>query len=216
MGHLSGAFHPGPSGAGSVMRYGPAGAFDQQNARIIRMMRARDFTTGVRGVDEAMRKAWSTIYAEGHASDEPNPLAGAIANAGAALAAEGKMPEAEALIREAVGVDPSAARVHSMLGLLLSEQGRPAEPGAGGDQRAPHRDRGRPDVRAGAARAGRSARPRRPAGRGVGRRGAGARPGRGGAERALAAPGRQGAHRAAAASDVRGSAGAGDRPGPAR
>jgi len=124
IGHLFGAFHPGPSGAGSVMRYGPAGAFDQQNARIIRMMRARDFTTGVRGVDEAMRKAWTTIYAEGHASDEPNPLAGAIANAGAALAAEGKMPEAEALIREAVGVDPSAARVHSMLGLLLSEQGR--------------------------------------------------------------------------------------------
>jgi TonB family protein len=111
--HLFGAFHPGPSGAGSVMRYGPAGAFDQQNARILRMMRTRDFTTGVRGVDEAMRKAWSAIYAEGHASDEPNPLAGAIANAGAALAAEGKMPEAEALIREAVGVDPSAARVHA-------------------------------------------------------------------------------------------------------
>jgi Flp pilus assembly protein TadD len=71
-----------------------------------------------------MRKAWSAIYAERHASDEPNPLASAIANAGAALAAEGKMPEAEALIREAVGVDPSAARVHSMLGILLSEQGR--------------------------------------------------------------------------------------------
>ena len=122
--HLFGAFHPGPSGAGSVMRYGPAGAFDQQNARIIRMLRARDFTTGVRGVDEAMRRAWSAIYAEGHASDEPNPLAGAIANAGAALAAEGKTPEAEALIREAVVVDPSAARVHSMLGFLLSEQGR--------------------------------------------------------------------------------------------
>ncbi len=122
--HLFGAFHPGPSGAGSVMRYGPADRFDSQNARIVRMMRARDFTTGVRGVDEAMRQAWSAIYAEGHASDEPNPLAGAIANAGAALAAEGKMPEAEALIREAAAVDPSAARVHSMLGLLLSGQGR--------------------------------------------------------------------------------------------
>jgi hypothetical protein len=69
--HLFGAFHPGPSGAGSVMRYGPAGAFDQQNARIIRMMRARDFTTGVRGVDPAMRKAWSAIYAEGTPPTSP-------------------------------------------------------------------------------------------------------------------------------------------------
>src|SRR5260370_23351435 len=75
IGHLFGAFHPGPSGAGSVMRYGPARAFHQQSAPIIRMMRARDFTTGVRGVDEAMRKAWNTIYAEGPAPHEPNPLA---------------------------------------------------------------------------------------------------------------------------------------------
>lgn len=124
IGHLFGAFHPGPSGAGSVMRYGPADRFDSQNARIIRMMRARDFTTGVRGVDPAIRQTWSAIYAEGHASDEPNPLAGAIANAGSVLAAEGKMPEAEALFREAAAVDPSAARTHTMLGFFLSGQGR--------------------------------------------------------------------------------------------
>ena len=124
IGHLFGAFHPGPSGAGSVMRYGPADRFDTQNARIIRMLRLRDFTTGVRGVDPAMREAWSAIYAEGHATDEPNPLAGAIANTGATLVDQGKPQEAEALLREAVEVDPSAPRVHTMLGLLLSRQGR--------------------------------------------------------------------------------------------
>ena len=124
MGHVFGAFHPGPSGAGSVMRYGPADRFDSQNARIIRMMRERDFTTGVRGVDPAMRRAWSAIYAEGHASDEPNPLAGAIANAASAPSAEGRPQEAEALLREAVAIDPGAARVHTMLGLLLSREGR--------------------------------------------------------------------------------------------
>lgn len=124
IGHLFGAFHPGPSGAGSVMRYGPADHFDSQNARIIRMMRARDFTTGVRGVDPAMRRAWSAIYAEGHASDESNPLAAAIANAASVPSAEGRPQEAETLLREAVALDPGAARVHTMLGFFLSREGR--------------------------------------------------------------------------------------------
>src|SRR5207244_669106 len=38
--------------------------------------------------------------------------------------AEGKPREAEALLREAAVADPSAARVHTMLGFLLSGQGR--------------------------------------------------------------------------------------------
>ncbi len=75
-------------------------------------------------MDPATRQAWSAIYAEGHASDESNPLAGAIANAGSGLAAAGKPQEGEALLREAVAIDPSAARTRTMLGLLLSGEGR--------------------------------------------------------------------------------------------
>ena len=122
--HLFGAFHPGPAGAGTVMRYGPADRFDGQNLRVIRLTRTRDFTTGVQGVDAAARQAWSAIYAEGHASDEPNPLAGAVANAGMTLAAQGKESDGEAMLREAAAIDPRAARVRTMLGLLLSGQGR--------------------------------------------------------------------------------------------
>lgn len=122
--HLFGAFHPGPSGAGTVMRYGPADRFDGQTLRVVRLTRTRDFAAGVQGVDAATRQAWSAIYAEGHAADEPNPLAGAVANAGMALAAQGKDAEAEAMLREAAAIDPRAARVRTMLGLLLSGQGR--------------------------------------------------------------------------------------------
>ncbi len=124
MAHLFGAFHPGPSGAGSVMRYGPADRFDGQNLRIIRLMRARDFAAGVQGVDAAQRRAWTAIYAEGHASDEPNPLAGAIANAGEALVVTGKEREGEGLLQEAAALDPKSARTHTMLGFLYSGQGR--------------------------------------------------------------------------------------------
>jgi Metallo-peptidase family M12 len=124
LGHLFGAFHPGPSGAGTVMRYGPADRFDSQNLRIIRLMRTRDFAAGVQGVDAAQRRAWMAIYAEGHASDEPNPLAGAIANAGEALVVAGKEREGEGLLQEAAALDPKAPRVHTMLGFLYSSQGR--------------------------------------------------------------------------------------------
>lgn len=124
MAHVFGAFHPGVAGAGTVMRYGPADRFDGQSLRVVRMMRTRDFAKGVQGVDAAQRQAWLAIYAEGHASDEPNPLAGAIANAGEGLVAQGKEREGEGLLQEAVALDPKAARVHTMLGFLYSGQGR--------------------------------------------------------------------------------------------
>ncbi|HKW92468.1 MAG TPA: tetratricopeptide repeat protein [Methylomirabilota bacterium] len=124
MGHLFGAFHPAPSHDVSVMRGGPADRFDRQSLRVIRLMRNFDFTRGVRSVDATARQAWSAIYAEGHPRDEPNPLAGAIGNEGARLAAIGREQEGEALLREALAVDPNAARVHTMLGLLYQRQNR--------------------------------------------------------------------------------------------
>jgi len=36
----------------------------------------------VAGVDQETRRTWSAIYAEGHARDEANPLAAAIAYEG--------------------------------------------------------------------------------------------------------------------------------------
>jgi Flp pilus assembly protein TadD len=106
------------------MRYGPADRFDGQNLRIIRLMRARDFAAGVQGVDAVQRPAWMAIYAEGHASDEPNPLAGAIANVGEALVVAGKERDGEGLLQEAAALDPKGARMHTMLGFLYSGQGR--------------------------------------------------------------------------------------------
>ncbi len=124
MGHLFGAFHPAPSHDVSVMRGGPADRFDSQSLRVIRLMRTFDFTRGVQSVDAAARQAWSAIYAEGHPRDEPNPLAGAIGNEGARLASIGREQEGEALLREALTLDPSAPRVHTMLGLLYQRQSR--------------------------------------------------------------------------------------------
>jgi len=79
--HLFGAFHPA-SNVESVMRTGPAGRFDDQMTRILRLTRDFDFSQGVTSLPPETRRAWSAIYAEGHADGEPNPLAAAFGRAG--------------------------------------------------------------------------------------------------------------------------------------
>src|SRR5262249_11465195 len=74
--NLWGAFHPA-SNVESVMRNGPAGRFDDQTTRILRLTRDFDFSQGVTSLTPETRRAWSAIYAEGHADGEPNPLAAA-------------------------------------------------------------------------------------------------------------------------------------------
>lgn len=121
--HLFGGFHP-PITVKSVMRMGPADAFDDQTSRVIRLMRAFDFKRGVLSVDPDTRRAWSAIYAEGHARDEPNPLATAISSAAWDLIRSGRVGEGEAALHEAVKVDPSSPAPHLFLGRLYSRRGQ--------------------------------------------------------------------------------------------
>src|SRR5712691_10522725 len=121
--HLFGAFHPMIT-VDSVMRGGAADKFDDQTARTIRLMRNFDFKRGVTGVDQETRRAWTAIYAEGHAHDEPSPLAGALADVGFSLFQSGKLDEGETALREAARIDPSFATPHTGLGFLFSHRGQ--------------------------------------------------------------------------------------------
>jgi len=121
--HLFGAFHPMIT-VDSVMRGGAADKFDDQTARTIRLMRNFDFRRGVMGVDQETRRAWTAIYAEGHARDEPSPLAGALADVGFTFFQSGKLDEGEAALREAARIDPSFAAPHTGLGVLFSHRGQ--------------------------------------------------------------------------------------------
>src|SRR5215467_14376574 len=113
--HLFGAFHPA-SNVESVMRGGPADRFDEQTTRMLRLTRDFDFSRGVTSLSSETRRAWSAIYAEGHASGEPNPLAAAFAHAGWALLREAKPQEAEAALDEAIRLDANVALAHATLG----------------------------------------------------------------------------------------------------
>lgn len=121
--HLFGAFHPARMGD-SVMLGGPADRFDEQTMRVIRLTRNFDFSRGVMGVDDETRRAWSAIYAEGHARDEANPLAKAIANEAWTMLRSGKIREGEGAFNDAMRLDPSFARPHTALGLLHSSRGQ--------------------------------------------------------------------------------------------
>ena len=122
--HLFGAFHPAAGRSDTVMVGGPADRFDGQTTRVIRLMRGVDFTRGVLGLDPETRRAWSAIYAEGHKRGEPNPLAGALSGAAADLGRSGRTEEALALLREAMAMDPTAARTRTIMGYLFLRQGR--------------------------------------------------------------------------------------------
>src|SRR5215470_10846770 len=123
--HLFGAFHPA-SNVESVMRNGPGPAdrFDDQMTRILRLTRDFDFSQGVTSLTPETRRAWSAIYAEGHASGEPNPLAAAFAHAGWTLLREAKPQEAEAALDEAIRLDANVALAHATLGRLYASSGR--------------------------------------------------------------------------------------------
>jgi TonB family protein len=122
--HLFGAFHPAAGRSDTVMVGGPADRFDGRTTRVIQLMRGFDFTRGVLGVDPETRRAWSAIYAEGHKRGEPNPLAGALAGAASDLGRKGQTEEALAMLREAVAMDPTAARTRTIMGYLFLRQGR--------------------------------------------------------------------------------------------
>ena len=121
--HIFGAFHPVRS-ADSVMVGGPADRFDDQALRVIRLMRDLDFSRGVMGVSAEKQQAWSAIYAEGHAPDEPNPLATAILRAGRVSLKKGRTAEGETALREAMQIDPRYAGPHALLGELYILRGQ--------------------------------------------------------------------------------------------
>ena len=121
--HLFGAFHP-DSNVESVMRGGPADKFDDQTTRILRLTRDFDFSRGVTSLTPETRRAWSAIYAEGHAKGEPNPLASAFAHAGWTLLRAAKPQEAVAALDEAIRLDANVAPSHATLGRVYASTGR--------------------------------------------------------------------------------------------
>jgi tetratricopeptide (TPR) repeat protein len=121
--HLFGAFHPAGN-VESVMRNGPAGTFDDQTTRILRLTRDFDFSRGVTSLTPEMRRAWSAVYAEGHADGEPNPLAAAFGHAGWKLLREAKLQQAEAALDEALRLDATVATPHATLGSVYASTGR--------------------------------------------------------------------------------------------
>jgi len=72
-------------------------------------MRTFDFSARSGRGQSRDTRAWSVIYAEGHARDEPNPLAAAIAYEGWTMLRSGRMSEGEAAFHEAIKLDPSFA-----------------------------------------------------------------------------------------------------------
>jgi tetratricopeptide (TPR) repeat protein len=103
--HVFGVFHPA-SGV-SVMRSGPATAFDSQMLRVLRLTRTMDLSRGVEGLDAATREAYQRIWAEGHAAGEPNGLAIATRNLGRFEATSGRLDAARPLFERAAEIDPA-------------------------------------------------------------------------------------------------------------
>ena len=123
IGHLFGAFHPA-EGVTSVMWVGSADRFDDQATRVIRLTRSLDFARGVQSLDAEARRAWSAIYAEGHARGDANLLASALSRAAGRAVASGNTDEAEGLTRDAIATDPRAAYPHLVMSRVLSAKGR--------------------------------------------------------------------------------------------
>ena len=123
IGHLFGAFHPA-EGVTSVIWVGPADRFDDQAARVIRLNRSFDFARGVQSLDAEARRAWSAIFAEGHARGDANLLASALARAASRAVASGHADEAEGLTRDAMATDPRAAYPHLVMSRVLTAKGR--------------------------------------------------------------------------------------------
>jgi tetratricopeptide (TPR) repeat protein len=103
--HVFGVFHP--AGGVSVMRSGPAIAFDSQMLRVLRLTRTMDLSRGVEGLDAATRDAYQRIWAEGHAAGEPNGLAVATRNLGRFEATSGRLDAALPLFERATQIDPA-------------------------------------------------------------------------------------------------------------
>ena len=57
---------------------GPADRFDDQTTRILRLTRDFDFSQGVTSLTPETRRAWSAIYAEGHAKRRAQPARGGL------------------------------------------------------------------------------------------------------------------------------------------
>jgi tetratricopeptide (TPR) repeat protein len=118
--HLFGAFHPARMGD-SVMLGGPA--IDSTSRRCASCLTAFDFSRGVMGRTTRLSVP-GPICAEGHARDEANPLAKAIANEAWAMLRSGKVREGVGALNEAIQLDPSFAWPHTVLGFLHSGRGQ--------------------------------------------------------------------------------------------
>jgi tetratricopeptide (TPR) repeat protein len=120
--HLFGAWHVADQG--SVMHKGPTTlAFDEQTARIIRLMHGFDFRRGVSNIDEETKREILTIFQEARAPKRENPLTVAYSNLSGKLLDQGKFDEAIAVLREALRLDPNHANARHNLVATYNNQG---------------------------------------------------------------------------------------------
>lgn len=123
--HMFGAFHP-PDHVRSIMNGGKTDEFDDQTARVLRLMRDFDFAGGVAGLDAQTRAAWTAIYAEGHDKDEVNWVAAGLRNDAVQLLKQKAFAQALPLLKESVAIDPTLVEAHAELGHAYRFLGQPA------------------------------------------------------------------------------------------
>ncbi len=123
--HTFGAFHP-PDHVRSIMNGGKTDEFDDQTARVLRLMRNFDFSGGAAGLDAQTRAAWLAIYAEGHDRNEVNSLAAALRNDAVRLYKQNAFAQAMPLLKESIAIDPTLVEAHAELGHAYRFLGQPA------------------------------------------------------------------------------------------
>lgn len=120
--HLFGAGHSGDRS--SVMLATPASPnFDDQAARMVRLMRDFDFRKGIDGIDSKTQQQISVVFQEGHSRLQSNPLVTAHTGLAIQLRSHGELQQAISHYRQATRIDPSDATARYNLGFALSEIG---------------------------------------------------------------------------------------------
>lgn len=133
LGHAFGAWHV--DDRRSVMYYRATTlTFDEQTAKLIRLMRNFDFGRGVSSIDEETAAKITAYFRERHVAGELNTLSIGYNNWGSDLVGQGRYEEAVAAFSKAIDIDPNNAKAHynmpaayNHLGLGLTKMGKHEE-----------------------------------------------------------------------------------------
>lgn len=121
--HLFGAFHVANSD--SVMAVNSpqyANVFDEQNTKVIYLMRDFDFSRSMAGINKETIKEILNIFAVSHAEGDINPVAAGYYNFGSDLSDDGKYEEAITAYKEAIKIEPKFSQAYYNLGVALQRK----------------------------------------------------------------------------------------------